>query len=584
MGSDTIEASTWFAFSGRAHSDPRELAAAIATEWDDARELVLGAGAGRLREFLGRLDLSDVTRDVTEESADICVARLIALLDPLRPPTYRLWTLDADGLSRLVADATGPKSRRPAALAAIEALSDGRILNEYVTAERRWLAALGRDWRQAGEAYLLTMRRVPRPVPQPGRATATAKVTTLQALLRPYNADELAHRASHAADRTVAAETEWFRAMVSAAAATPHGPQRIGALAAVLAAVPVAREDGRQARAHRRAALVAGRWRLDRRLIGWTTAVCATAVAPTAIGYLMRDRRILAGDPRVQPGDRLQPLSRGGMFIVETYTPRYALAMWLAGSAILAAWLAVLLVSRSWRRRPGAIVLALVLVAGSGGTLRVAGRMWTDEEHRTLQRVLHEPYPYRSRYPTCSVDHYVFARTGGERVTWVVGTADTRRNAANDATSCVAVDVYTGWRRMAHVDLPAGEVISTPVIQIVGASPAQSYWAAVVTDAATGKGKYLAGFALATPVSWRLNDPVFSSRPHFVVVGTVAIFDASPRGIVGIDIAKGKRAWARNCPGRTVYGGIIGGRPNGVVIRCSGKRYLVGPNGSIKAA
>src|SRR5262245_58145205 len=109
MGSDTIEAAMWLAFGGRAYRDPRELAAALATEWDDARELVLGAGAGRLREFLGQLNVADVTREVGVETADLGVVRLIARLDPVRPPVYRTWTLDADGLSRLVADATGPR-------------------------------------------------------------------------------------------------------------------------------------------------------------------------------------------------------------------------------------------------------------------------------------------------------------------------------------------------------------------------------------------------------------------------------------------------------------------------------------------
>ncbi|HZN73971.1 MAG TPA: hypothetical protein VFC00_20070 [Micromonosporaceae bacterium] len=582
MGTDTIEVSPWFTFGGRDHRDPRDLAEALATTWDGARALVLGPGVERLRSYLAYLNLPDPTQQVTEDSADVCVARLIALLDPSRPPSYRSWTLDASGLSRLAADATGHGSRRHAALAAVEVLSEGRIFSEYDRPGREWLADLSTDWRQAGEAFFLQMRQVPRRgqhVEVPG----AAKVTTLAALVRLEARDELARRADRAASRTVAAEAEWFRAMANTAHDMPPGPARIGAQAAVMTAVPVAREDGRQARAQRRLARAAARRRQDRRLVGWTVAACATAVVPTFIGYLMHGRRVLVADPQVQPGDRLRPLSQDGTYLVEAYTNRYALAMWLAGSAILLTWLAVLLVSRSWRRRFGAVVFALLLLVGSGEALRAAGRMWTEEEQATLQRVLHEPYPYRSRYPTCSVEQYVFALPDIGQVTWVVGSADTRRGAVNPAKLCVSIDVYAGWRRTAHLDLPAGEVISPPFIQVGGPSPGRSHWAAVVVDAATGKGKYLTGFALATPSRWRLADPVFVNKPVFVVVGTVAIFDAGARGVVGIDIAGGRRAWNRNCPGGTVYGGIVGRGRNGAVIRCGGRQYDVAPNGSIKA-
>jgi len=580
MAGDTIKASTGFPFDGRVHRDPHELAAALAADWDGARNLLLGAGLDRLREYLGSHGLRDVTQDVAGETVDVHVARLVTVLDPARPPAYRRWTLDADGLNRLVSDATGSGSRRSAALAAIDALGDGRVIGEHATPERRWLADLGRDWLQAAEAYGLVTGQLPGPVSRPASA---AKLITLKALFRPHYADELAGRAKRLAGRTAAAEADWFRVLAAAALAMPAGPQRLGALAAVLAAAPQARADARAARADRRTALVARRRRQDRRLIGWTVAACATAVVPTAIGYLIHGRQVLGSDPRVLPGDRLRPLSWGGNFVVEAYTTGHARAMWLAGSAILAMWLAVLLLARSWRQRSGAVVLAVLLVAGGGVALRVAGGVWTDAEHSALNRAEHGPYPYRARYPACSVENYVFTPPGGAAVNWLVGTADTREDAANPPKSCVSIDVYAGWRRTAHLTLLAGEVLATPFIQISGTSPAQSYWAAVVTDATTGQGKYLLGFALATAVSWQLVDPAVVGKPAHLVAGTVAVFAAAPRGVVGIDIATGKRAFARDCPGKTVYDGLLGTTPGGVLIGCSGKWYLVGPNGSINA-
>jgi serine/threonine protein kinase len=130
-------------------TDPVELAAALAQDWEGACALLDGSAARRaeqraLRNFLRSLDLTEGEAILAEQDdVEERLVRLLVALDPLVVPTFRGFAVDREGLLLLAeADDEGPR-------AALTKLMSERILLSYARgADHGDLADLDAAWHE----------------------------------------------------------------------------------------------------------------------------------------------------------------------------------------------------------------------------------------------------------------------------------------------------------------------------------------------------------------------------------------------------------------------------------------------------
>jgi serine/threonine protein kinase len=206
----------------RPFTDPVELAAAMARDWDAACELLSGSASHRaeqraLRNFLRSLDLGEAEQILAEQDdAEERLVRLLIALDPQIAPTFRGYSIDRDGLLHLAgSDGDGPQG-------ALAAIFSERILLDYATsAGHAELAGLDAAWHEEmavfektidatrgddGEAILADQRE--REV-----AKETARSQILAALLDADARDRILERAAEAAADEGARRQSWFAAI-----------------------------------------------------------------------------------------------------------------------------------------------------------------------------------------------------------------------------------------------------------------------------------------------------------------------------------------------------------------------------------
>lgn len=208
----------------RPFTDPVELAAAMAQDWDGACELLSGSASHRaeqraLRNFLRSLDLGDAEQILAEQDdVEERLVRLLVALDPQVAPTFRGYSIDRAGLLALVrSDGSGPQE-------ALAAIFSERILLDYaLSAGHAELAELDAAWHEElarfeqtidaargdeGKAILSDQR-------EREAARETARSQILEALLDPAARDRLLTRAAKAAADKGAGRQAWFAAIAT---------------------------------------------------------------------------------------------------------------------------------------------------------------------------------------------------------------------------------------------------------------------------------------------------------------------------------------------------------------------------------
>ncbi|OJU80555.1 MAG: hypothetical protein BGO11_07490 [Solirubrobacterales bacterium 70-9] len=203
----------------RPFTDPIELAAAFAADWEGACNLLGGSAAFRaeqraLRSFLHSLGLTDAEQILTEQDdVEVRLVRLLVELDPEVTPTFRGYVIDREGLLALA------RSESEGSRAALEAIFAERILLDCSrSAGYPDLADLDAAWHEELAAFEQTLAEVrtdggkPVLADQKERqaARAAACVQIIEALLDPAAHRRVLERGAEAAADPGARREGWF--------------------------------------------------------------------------------------------------------------------------------------------------------------------------------------------------------------------------------------------------------------------------------------------------------------------------------------------------------------------------------------
>jgi hypothetical protein len=206
-----------FVFAGARITRPRQLAAAMAANWQAAGELVLGDGWSSLLEWASsvsdgmRSALDDVDEHFVQPRSpvDRCVCELMVRLDVSGEPRFRGFVVDRPGLAQLAVES---ESGDTAARAALDALLHSGALRALARLSGQGgldlVAAQWERWHRMAEDYardaLGDLSRLPE------RQRLGDMV--LRAVLDPVYRRNLNRRARELTTRR-ARRTAWFRAL-----------------------------------------------------------------------------------------------------------------------------------------------------------------------------------------------------------------------------------------------------------------------------------------------------------------------------------------------------------------------------------
>ena len=464
------------------YADPRSLAGAIRTDFDQAEAMLADVlSAERLRGWLHSHGFGDEVEGLFGriDNRKVLTMRLVQLqlvLDPDSDPVFRDRALTLPGLEQACTQAEqGDRSaigwikdlREHQILAAwASELEDGRPLAAADERLRTWWATIKTRVSAAMATHVQD-------------ALLSCEGPLLRAALSSAARQKIAAQAVHALTGDDTLLPDWARGL--AVMARTDDPNMLGVQVLAAGVVPERRETARRERAaadelarqraeaerqrvaeaaaaeRRRQAAVATRSRRakDLQAVLLAGATCATVLVPWLLGrFVLRDTFFRSADSRVFD----EAVRKAGA---------YFLTDWLAGCTLVICAVAVFLLIGPWRGRVLSIITAVVsLVAAIALLLPMAVDHWEVAEADSVRTLHYTVYPFEESYYTCGEDTVWFKRgprpglgrrtEGPGLEPWTLFSA---RVKGSDADGCDRVVIWHGWKRIDSIDLPPGKLV-----------------------------------------------------------------------------------------------------------------------------